>query len=118
MQTRVKQLAYVLAVTLLAVFMMSDADMDVRGAVRPGVAAQISHPTAGSCAAQADKQSVHACTPRSNTPPVDSSLLSCELGDAVVFSSEARFCGHSVTNETRDGRAFDPCAPARAGPKL
>jgi hypothetical protein len=117
MQTRAQRLAIVLAVVLTAVFMMDDCDLDVRGALRPGVAAQITHPTAGPCAAQADKQSAKAHAPHSNTPPVDSSLLSCELGDAVVFSGEARFCGHSVTNETRDGRAFDPCAPARAGPK-
>jgi hypothetical protein len=119
MHALTRRLAYVLALAMAFAFAMSDADMSARDALRPGTPAQISHASAGPCAALAAKQLEQQQDPDTTPPPVvASSPLVCELGDAVVLSGEPRFCGHSVTNETRSDRAFNPCAPARAGPKL
>ena len=51
------------------------------------------------------------------TPPVHSTQA-CELSDTICHDLKTRFCGHPVTDESRGGRTFNPCAPARAGPAL
>ena len=119
MRTIARLLICAMALGLALVFISNPARIHTHGPLRAGTPAQITQSTAGPCAARADKQLEQQQDPDTDTPPVvASSPLVCELGDAVVLEDGSRFCGHIVTDETRDDRAFNPCAPARAGPKL
>ena len=98
----------------------ADGAMKIEDPIRPGTTRAFHHlQTSPAAPVSTHEQAERGSADPDHvlTPPVHSAQI-CTLSDINRHDLKTRFYGHRVADESRDGRAFNPCTPARAGPSL